>query len=186
LCRFEFHSSFFYVKDLITKTVLLSSQSKDDLYILTESLAMCFPQAFLSNSADVWHQHLDHPSSRVLSLLASNKKVVCTSRPLNFQCQACPSGKSSSLSLGHTSHQAFAPLELVLVMCGTLLLCYLQMIFFILLFLWMRIRNLSGFIFLSLNLMSSMCFINFKSSSNDNSLKKLNMFKLIGVVNIIN
>jgi hypothetical protein len=25
-----------------------------------------------------------------LSLLASNKKVACTSRHLNFQCQACP------------------------------------------------------------------------------------------------
>jgi hypothetical protein len=74
---------------------------------------MCLPQAFLSNSIDVWHHRLDHPSSRVLSLLASNKKVVCTSRPLNFQCQACSLGKSSRLSLGPTSHQTFAPLELV-------------------------------------------------------------------------
>ena len=38
---------FFYVKDLITKTVLLSGQTKNGLYILTESSAMCFPQAFL-------------------------------------------------------------------------------------------------------------------------------------------
>jgi len=56
---------------------------------------------------------LDHPRARVLSLLASNKKVVCTSRPLNFQCQACLLGKSSCLSLGPTSHQTSAPLELV-------------------------------------------------------------------------
>ena len=110
---FEFHSSFFYVKDLITKAVLLSGQSKDGLYILTESSTTCLPQAFLSTSADVWHRRLGHPSSRVLSLLASNKKVVCTSRPLNFHCQACPLGKSSRLSLGLTGHQTSAPLDLV-------------------------------------------------------------------------
>jgi histone deacetylase 1/2 len=39
--------NFFYVKDLITKTVLLLDQSKNGLYILTESSAMCLPQAFL-------------------------------------------------------------------------------------------------------------------------------------------
>jgi hypothetical protein len=56
---------------------------------------------------------LDHARARVLSLLASNKKVICTSRPLNFQCQACLLGKSSCLSLGPMSHQTSAPLELV-------------------------------------------------------------------------
>jgi hypothetical protein len=54
---FLFHSSFFYVKDLITKAVLLSSQSKDGLYVLSESSAMFLPHAFLSaslsTSADV-------------------------------------------------------------------------------------------------------------------------------------
>jgi histone deacetylase 1/2 len=64
-------------------------------------------------SANVWNCRLGHPSSRVLSLLASNKKVVCTSRPLNFQCQACPLEKSSHLSVGLTDHQTFAPLEFV-------------------------------------------------------------------------
>ena len=46
---------------------------------------MCLPQAFLSIFIDVWHRRLDHPNSRVLSLLALNNKVVYTSRPLNFQ-----------------------------------------------------------------------------------------------------
>jgi hypothetical protein len=47
-----------------------------------------------------------------LSFLASNKKVTCKSRPLNFQCQACPLGKSLRLSLGPMSHKTSAPLEL--------------------------------------------------------------------------
>ena len=90
---FEFHSSVFYVKDLKTKEVLLSNQSKYGLYVLSESSAIFLPQAFLSASlstyADVWHQRLNHLGSRVLSFLALNKKVTCMSRPLNFQCPVC-------------------------------------------------------------------------------------------------
>jgi histone deacetylase 1/2 len=111
---FEFHSSVFYVKDLITKEVLLSDQSKDGLYVLSESSAAFLPQAFsstsMATSANIWHRH---PSSRILSLLASNKKVVCTSSHLNLQCQACPLGKSSRLSLGPTGHKTSTPLELI-------------------------------------------------------------------------
>jgi len=114
---FEFHSSVFYVKDLITKEVLLSGQSKDGLYVLSEYSTTSIPQAFLSaslsTSADIWHHRLGHPSSWVLIFLASNKKVTYTSRPLNFQCPSWPLGKSSRLSLGPTGHKTSALLELV-------------------------------------------------------------------------
>jgi histone deacetylase 1/2 len=60
-----------------------------------------------------WHRRLGHPSSRVLSLVASNKKVTCTLRPLNFQCPACLLGKSSCLSLGSTGHKTSTPFELI-------------------------------------------------------------------------
>jgi hypothetical protein len=77
---FEFHSSVFYVKDLITKAILLSGQSKDGFYVLSKSYAIFLPQVFLfaslSTSADVWHYWLGHPSSWVLSLLASNKRSL--------------------------------------------------------------------------------------------------------------
>jgi hypothetical protein len=48
LCRdnhvyFEFHASMFYVKDLVTKEVVLSSQSNDGLYVLSESSARSIP-----------------------------------------------------------------------------------------------------------------------------------------------
>ncbi|KAJ6733370.1 hypothetical protein OIU74_005177 [Salix koriyanagi] len=114
---FEFHSFVFYVKDLITKEVLLSGRSKDGLYVLSESSATLLPQAFLSTSlaasADFWHRRLGHPSSRILSLLASNKKVTCTSLRFDFQCQACPLGKSSRLSLGPMGHKTSTPFELI-------------------------------------------------------------------------
>ena len=40
---FEFHASMFYVKDLVTKEVLLFGQSNDSLYVLSEFSAMLVP-----------------------------------------------------------------------------------------------------------------------------------------------
>jgi hypothetical protein len=114
---FEFHSSLFYVKDLMTKEVLLSGRSRDGLYVLSESSAMSFPQVVssicLSTSADVWHHRLRHPSPRILHFLVKNKKVSCTSTQFNFNCFACPLGKSSRLTLKTTGHQTRVPLDLI-------------------------------------------------------------------------
>lgn len=64
----------------MTKEVLLSAQSKNGLYVLSESSAMSLPQAFsstcLSTFADIWHRRLGHPSPRILHLLVKNKKSV--------------------------------------------------------------------------------------------------------------
>jgi len=89
LCRdnhayFEFHASMFYVKDLVTKEFLLSCQSYDGLYVLSESFATSVPQAFwspcISATVDLWHRRLGHPTPRILNLLISGNKIVCTSR----------------------------------------------------------------------------------------------------------
>jgi len=107
----------FYVKDLITKKVLLSGQSHDGLYVLSEYSATLVPQAFwspcISATADLWHRHLGHPTPCILNLLVSENKIVCTSRCSLTQCQACPLGKSSCLSLRPTGHKTFAPLDLI-------------------------------------------------------------------------
>jgi hypothetical protein len=48
----------FYVKDLITKEVLLSGQSNDGLYVLSESSVMSITQGFwypcISTTTDLW------------------------------------------------------------------------------------------------------------------------------------
>jgi hypothetical protein len=97
---------------------LLFGQGKDGLYVFSESFTMFLPQAFFFVLASplmlmFWHRRLGHPNSRVLSLVASNKKVTCTLRPLNFQCPACLLGKSSCLSLGSTGHKTSTPFELI-------------------------------------------------------------------------
>jgi len=114
---FEFHASMFYVKDLVTKEVLLSGQSHDGLYVLSESSATLVPQAFwshcISATADLWHRRLGHPTPCIFNLLVSGNKIVCTSRRSLTQCQACPLGKLSCLSLRPTGHKTSAPLELI-------------------------------------------------------------------------
>jgi len=115
--KISFHSCLFYVKDLMTKEVLLSSQSRDGLYVLFESSAMSLPQVFsstcLSTSDDIWHRRLRHPSPRILHFLVKNKKVSCTSKLFNFNCPACPLRKSCRLTLKTTGHQTLAPLDLI-------------------------------------------------------------------------
>jgi hypothetical protein len=92
----------FYVKDLTTKTVLLSGQSNDDLCVLSESSATTIPQAYwspcVSIIADLWHRRLGRPTSYIFNLLVSKNKLMCTYRRSLVQCQACLRGKSSRLS----------------------------------------------------------------------------------------
>ena len=80
---FKSHAYVFYVKDLITKEVLLSDQSNDGFYVLSESSAMSIPQAFwfpcLFMTVDLWHRRLGHPTPCILNLLVSNNKIVCIS-----------------------------------------------------------------------------------------------------------
>ena len=114
---FEFHSFLFYVKDLMTKEVLLSGRSRDGLYILFALSATSLPQVFsstcVSTSTNVWHRRLGHPSPCILNFLVSTKQASCTSKQFNFNCPASPMGKSSRLTLKTTSHQTQAPLDLI-------------------------------------------------------------------------
>ena len=114
---FEFHSFLFYVKDHMTKKVLLSSWSRDGLYVLFESFATSLPQVFsstcLSTSSDVWHRWRGHPSPHILHFLVKNKKLSFTSNQFNFNCPTCSLGKSSHLTLKTMGHQNRAPLDLI-------------------------------------------------------------------------
>jgi len=107
----------FYVKDLITKKVLISSPSNDGLYVLSESSAMSIPQAFwfpcISATTDLSHRRLGHPTPRILNLLVSGNKIVCPSRRSLAQCQSCRLGKSPRLLLQPTGHKTTALLDLI-------------------------------------------------------------------------
>jgi hypothetical protein len=111
---FEFHPFVFYVKDLNTNEVLLSSQSQDGLYTLSRSFITLVPLAYwppcISASANLWHRRLGHPTSRVFQLLVLKNKIIYN-KHLNLQCQNCRLEKSLCLSLGPIGHKTSTPLE---------------------------------------------------------------------------
>ena len=116
----------------------------------------------ISATANLWHRRLGHSTSCIFNLLVSKNKIMCTSRRSLVQCQACPLGKSSRLSLWPTSHKTTAPLDLIFSDVWALLLCFLLMIFVTLLFLSMRIWNTYGIFRLLQNLM----YFHFSTFSN--------------------
>jgi histone deacetylase 1/2 len=107
----------FYVKDLTNKVMLLFGQSNDGLYVLSKSSTTSIPKTYwspcVSVTVDLWHRRLGHPTSCIFNLLVFKNKIACTSRCSLVQCQACPLGKSSRLSLRLTGHKTTAPLDLI-------------------------------------------------------------------------
>jgi len=181
---FELHASVFYVKDLFTKEVLLSSQSNDGLYVFYDVHFSSVLVFFISATANLWYCHLSHPTPHILNLLVSNNKIVCTSRHSLAQCQACPLGKSSRLSLQLMGHKTTTPLDLIFSdVWGPAPM--LSSYGFCLLYLSMRIPNIYGIIRLLPNLMCFSSFIVFKHLLSVSFHLRLNLFKLIGVVNIV-
>jgi hypothetical protein len=153
--------------------------------ILCLSLLPC-PQAYwsscVSTFADISHLRLGHPTSRVFNFLVFKNKIACTSRCSLVQCQAYPLGKSSCLLLKPTSHKTTAPLDLIFSDAWSpapiFFLWWFSLLFY---FCWC---NIYGIILLLWNLMYFLLSTFFKFLLSVSFHEKLNMFKLIGVMNI--
>ncbi|KAL6335516.1 hypothetical protein AAG906_030644 [Vitis piasezkii] len=107
---FEFHSSYFFVKDQVTKKILLKGWLRDDLYEFSSSSP---PRAFVTTSSfsdgAIWHSRLGHPAAPILSkALASCNPSVTLQINKIAPCIICPLAKSHSLpyslSSSHVSH----------------------------------------------------------------------------------
>ncbi|KAF5466071.1 hypothetical protein F2P56_016028 [Juglans regia] len=70
---FEFHSSFFLVKDACTQETLLQGPVEDGLYVFHAAAVPSSPSpkvfSAVRTSAQLWHSRLGHPSSRTTSLI---------------------------------------------------------------------------------------------------------------------
>ncbi|KAJ9566937.1 hypothetical protein OSB04_002903 [Centaurea solstitialis] len=101
----EFDPFGFSVKDLLTKQLLLRSDSSGDLYPWSSQFT---PRvALLSCSPALWHQRLGHPSPRVLQSLISNKFLSCNKNSSTVSCESCRLGKHVrlpfSISMSHVT-----------------------------------------------------------------------------------
>ncbi|GJT69961.1 retrotransposon protein, putative, ty1-copia subclass [Tanacetum coccineum] len=83
---FEFHTSYFVVKDESTHTTLLTGPSKHGLYTITlPQLKSINKVSFLAVRASptIWHRRLGHPNQRLLRSMLSNFSLPVTNKSLS-------------------------------------------------------------------------------------------------------
>jgi hypothetical protein len=154
---------------------------------------MSIPQAFwfpcIVATTDLWHNCLGHPTPRILNLLVSGNKIVSPSRRFLAQCQACPLGKSSRQLLQPTGHKTTTPLDLIFSdvwdhapMFSSYGFCY----FFI--FIDSHTKHIWYYPLVAKSDVFSIFqrFQRFQHLLSIGFHLRLNLFKLIGAVNIIN
>lgn len=113
----EIYPFFFFLKDLVTKKLLLSGRCRRGLYPLPSSQTTeSNKQAYgaVRPSATRWHHRLGHPSFSIVNKVIShnNLPVSLESRQVSV-CDACQQGKSHQLPYQKSVSQSTAPLELI-------------------------------------------------------------------------
>ncbi|GKA29576.1 putative RNA-directed DNA polymerase [Tanacetum coccineum] len=113
---FEFHTSYFVVKDESTHTTLLTGPSKHGLYTITLPQLKSINKVSFSAvraSPTIWHRRLGHPHQRLLRSMLSNFSLPVTNKSLSSFCNSCPLGKSSKLPLFESGFRSNNILDLV-------------------------------------------------------------------------
>ncbi|KAJ0581064.1 putative RNA-directed DNA polymerase [Helianthus annuus] len=113
---FEFHSSFFVVKDESTHTTLLMGPSEQGLYTIRLPQLKSIPKvAFTATkeSSTIWHHRLGHPHRRVLQSLISSCSLPVSTKLSSCLCSSCQMGKSCKLPLKLSAFHSNHVLDLV-------------------------------------------------------------------------
>ncbi|KAM0037798.1 putative RNA-directed DNA polymerase [Helianthus debilis subsp. tardiflorus] len=113
---FEFHSSYFVVKDESTRTTLLTGPSEQGLYSIRLPQLKSIPKvAFtaVKASSTTWHQRLGHPHAQVFRSIVSHFSLPISDKFSNNLCTSCQLGKSSKLSLSDSTFRSTNFLDLV-------------------------------------------------------------------------
>lgn len=114
-CSIEFDPFGFSVKDLITKTTLLRSNSDGELYHMLpfQNKRLTSPAAFISVSPDQWHHRLGHTNNETLKSLIFSQYFQCNKGSLLSSCKACQIGKHIKLPFHKSNTTSFHPFQLV-------------------------------------------------------------------------
>ena len=111
---FEFHPSFFCIKDLFSGATLLRGKSKDGLYPL-QSIHQIKPHALIGERVSLahWHARLDHPSLRIVRQVLSKHHLAISTNKSPPVCHACQLGKSHRLPFYLSPSRSQFPLDLI-------------------------------------------------------------------------
>lgn len=114
-CSVEFNAHNCFVKDPVTKKIILRGTSDGGLYKLFDTPVFTSSpvSAYLSTLED-WHARLGHPNYQTLRNLVNKFQLSCKKgQPKTDQCHACCLGKLHRLSLPLTHSRSRFPLELI-------------------------------------------------------------------------
>lgn len=112
---FEFHSTYFFVKDLHTRSLLLRSPTRNRLYVFPSPLDVSTPPLLPTPQANVgkrvsashWHLRLGHPSLKLVhQILHRFKLPVSATSASSGLCSACFQAKSHSLPFSRSTSSA--------------------------------------------------------------------------------
>jgi histone deacetylase 1/2 len=113
---FEFHPSFFYVKNPSSGVILLQGPSKNGIYPPhTLTSPSTSPTSYLSKRVSVpqWHTRLGHPALRTAKAILSKFHLAVTNNkyfPVNHACQL---GKSHKLPFHLLNSVSSSPFKLI-------------------------------------------------------------------------
>jgi histone deacetylase 1/2 len=108
----EFHPNSVFVKDLLTRAIILSGRWRGGLYALDDPAVKQVFSALKASSAQ-WHARLGHPSSQIVHHILSRHELPSVSNKSTLVCDACQQGKSHQLPFPVSQHVPTAPLELI-------------------------------------------------------------------------
>jgi len=110
----EFVANYCYVKDKLTRKILLRGKLRDGLYQLSSvnSQVNKDPCVYMSLKEN-WHRKLGHPNNKVLEKVLKNCNVKTSSCDQFSFCEACQFGKLYLLPFKFSSSHAKEPLELI-------------------------------------------------------------------------
>jgi len=113
---FEFHSSFFVIKDCKTKLPVHQGPLKDGLYhLFPPSVPSSTSQALVGErtSSQSWHQRLGHPALRTVNLVLSRFQLPVLSNKASSPCNVCPQAKGHQLPFSASQTFICNPLDLI-------------------------------------------------------------------------
>ena len=113
---FEFHSTFFAVKDTFTRKTLLTGPSENGLYSLRLPLSRSIHKVAFSAvraSADTWHRRLGHPHPDLLKSMLFTFSLPVSNKSLSPSCNSCHMGKSSKQHLLPSTFSSTHVLDLI-------------------------------------------------------------------------
>jgi hypothetical protein len=112
---FEFHPSYFLLKDRATGKLLHRGPSNQGLYPFFSSFNKTDPSALVGErvSMSQWHSRMGHPAFKVVRQVLNSFQLPLSSNKNSFPCSACLSSKSTQLPFPSSSTRVTSPLQLI-------------------------------------------------------------------------